>query len=259
MTERFSQRGGYGQDVPEITVREEAPFELRAILERFAVDSGLRHGELLDLVCDVLMTVRDDFKNITENLRDKLRQCEWFYIYDVIEEVHRTLHEKSRNAEDFTRKVNAYFRKNGVGWQLIDGRVESRGSEVFEDLGRKALSQLEPENKTASVQLHEALTDLSRRPEVDATGAVQHAIAALECVAREITGDRNSTLGKIIRDNPNLLPTPLDQAVEKLWGYTSEQGRHLRESASPGYEEAEITVSLSAAICTYLIRKKQLA
>lgn len=64
-----------------------------------------------------------------------------------------------------------------------------------------------------------------------------------------------ATLGEVIKRNPGLLPKPLDQAVEKAWGYASETGRHLREGDSPAYDEAELIVGLSGAVCRYLARK----
>ena len=57
------------------------------------------------------------------------------------------------------------------------------------------------------------------------------------------------------KKHPNIVPKPLDIAIEKIWGFTSEQGRHLREGQAPEYLEAELVVELSAAISTYLGKK----
>ena len=50
------------------------------------------------------------------------------------------------------------------------------------------------------MKIHEALQDLSRRPQPDLTGALQHALAALECLARDVTGENKPTLGQLMRD-----------------------------------------------------------
>lgn len=71
-------------------------------------------------------------------------------------------------------------------------------------------------------------------------------MAALECVARDVTGDPKATLGAIIAAKPVLIPKPLDQAVEKAWGYASQYGRHLVEGGNPSIEEAELIVGISA-------------
>ena len=47
----------------------------------------------------------------------------------------------------------------------------------------------------------------------------------------------------------------MDIAIDKIWGFTSEQGRHLREGQAPEYIEAELVVEITAAISTYLGKK----
>ena len=74
-------------------------------------------------------------------------------------------------------------------------------------------------------------------------------------MARDVAGDPKSTLGFVLARNPGLLPAPLDQAIEKLWGFASEQGRHLREGRVPSYEEAEVAVHVAAAVARYLSKK----
>src|SRR5207237_803048 len=75
--------------------------------------------------------------------------------------------------------------------------------------------------ETAHNELQEALKDISRRPEPDATGAVQHSMAALECVAKDVTGEHKATLGQILARHATVVPKPLDVAVDKLWGFAS--------------------------------------
>ena len=108
---------------------------------------------------------------------------------------------------------------------------------------------------TAKTEIREALNDLSRRPNADITGAIQHSLASLECVARQIAGNTKMTLGELIKKYPNIVPKPLDEAISKIWGFTSEQGRHLREGGQPTYVEAELVVGLSAVLTTYLGKK----
>lgn len=109
--------------------------------------------------------------------------------------------------------------------------------------------------ETSQDEIREALKDLSRRPSPDITGSVQHSVAALECLCREITGQKSATLGKLINDHPGIVPQPLNKVVSEIFGFSSEQGRHLREGEAPNYEEAELVVHLSASLCTYLCKK----
>ena len=86
------------------------------------------------------------------------------------------------------------------------------------------------------------------------TGAIQHAMAALECIARDKAFSKD-TLGLLIQRNPDLFPKPLDKAIELIWGFGSNQGRHLMEGKTPAFDEAELIVGLSGVLCRYLTRK----
>jgi hypothetical protein len=107
---------------------------------------------------------------------------------------------------------------------------------------------------TAATEIQEANADLVKNPP-DRTGAIQHSIAALECVLREYCGDQ-ATFGKLLERYPKLFPKPLDVGIEKIWGFASEMGRHLQEGREPEIEEAELLVGLAMAGCTYLVRKR---
>src|SRR5690606_3639468 len=132
--------------------------------------------------------------------------------------------------EIFINEINEYFVANGIGWKIVNDRIETRGDEVFETAVHRVVEVLETAKlQTAKSEIREAINDLSRRPIPDITGAIQHSLACLECVAREATGDKKATLGELIKKYPSIVPKPLDIAIDKIWGFTSEQGRHLRE------------------------------
>jgi hypothetical protein len=253
----FSRRHGYLPDDVEISVREDAPRELRGVMVDIAYEAGLSPHDVRGAVCRVLRRREDPnnwtaFPNVDGEVRDHLDSCEWYEVYDVIE----SLAEEVEKPEKFEQELNEYFRRRGIGWQLADGRVQIRGPEAFERTVKDAGEALSEDNRTTAAQeIHEALQDLSRRPKPDATGSIQHALAALECVARDVTGDHKATLGAIIKKHRGLLPPPLDAVVDKLWGFSSEQGRHLREGREPAPEEAELAVHVAAAVATYLSRK----
>ena len=67
--------------------------------------------------------------------------------------------------------------------------------------------------------------------------------------------DKKATLGKLINDNPDIVPNPSDKVIKEVFAFASDQGRHLREGATPDYKEAELVVHLSASLCTYLTKK----
>lgn len=261
----FSERYGFAPNSPEITIRYDAPADLRGMVTEFAYESGLRCERIKTIVCREIGVPPDPSLSSDDcdwEVRRILNGCEWYEVYDVIEVLLSELRrvepwvDNGTGEDRFSSRLNRFFIKNGIGWQLVGGRLEVRGTEGFEAAVHTASSELKKAGmSTAAQEIHEALHCLSRRPNPDRTGAIQHAMAAAECVAREFADKPKGTLGDIIKRNPGLFPSPLGEGVNKLWGYASEQGRHLREGREPGYEEAELSVTVAAGVITYFIKK----
>jgi hypothetical protein len=263
----FSERHGYSVPEPDITIREDAPSALRGAIPTAATNAGMGFSDLRQVVCQAL-TVAPDIRgnwsesNVMAEVAQLLEECEWPEVYDVVEAIaHRLLHQSPSRydhqmpQEMFSRDINRVLHRNGIGWQLIGDRIEMRGSEVFEIVVREGRDELWKAGKqTTSTELHEALRDLSRRPTPELTGAIQHGIAALECLSKDLTGSKD-TLGALVKNNPSLFPSPLGDAISKVYGFASENGRHLREGGEPSFEEAELVVGLSGVLCRYLGRK----
>ncbi len=247
----------------EIRIHNDAPGELREVLPVIAADVGFSPKPLRRLVCQVLFVAPNrnnwsESPNIEDEVSELLGDCEWYKIYDIIESIYNDLSNRGLGdkAEKFSCNINKFFLQNGIGWQLVDGQVISRGPEAFEAAVVSASKTLEESGRvTASLEIHEALLDLSRRPKPDLTGALHHAMASLECVARDVTGNQKATLGELTKKHFALFPPPLDQAVEKAWGYASDRGRHLREGHEPEIEEVELVVGLASVLATYLSKK----
>jgi hypothetical protein len=283
----FSKRRGYAKP-KDILIWEDAPGNLRYFVFSYAHDLGFTPHTLRDTICSVLR-VRPDpnnftaYPNVWEETEELVYGCEWYKFYDFIEEIYQLLskakavdadgalrpkHEFVRVLESVTSYVelalrpakfeadlNEYFIDEGIGWRLIQGQLATRGTETFESNVHGASDALTQAKRfTARDEIHEALVDLSRRPEADLTGAIQHAMAALECVARDVCGGAKLTLGQLVKKYPGTIPKPLDDAVEGAWGYASEMARHIREGRKPGRREVELIVSLAATVVTYLSR-----
>lgn len=255
--DRFSSRHGYEREDAEITIRHDAPVALREAVISIAYGCGFKPSDLRSMLCAILYRAPDrsnwsEYPNIEGEVRELSEDLAWFEVYDFIEGLASA---RQRGEHSVEHELNRCFRRMGVGWQLISGRLEVRGTETFELTVRHGIDQLREQGKaTASSELHEALRDLSRRPDAEVTGAIQHALAALECVARDTCGSKD-TLGDLVRRNPGLFPKPVDEVVSKAWGYTSNFGRHLQEGRPPQFEEAELMVGLSGALCRYLTRR----
>jgi len=202
-----------------------------------------------------------EYPNIWGEVESLMYDCPWYKVYDIIEAmydrfVQHDAQNRQRDAVLFAEAVNSFFIEEGIGWQLSNGQIVVRGTETFEATVHTATEALQSAQRpTAASHLHEALGDLSRRPEPDLSGAVYHAMGSLECLARDVTGNPKATLGEVLKNNPDLLPKPLDTALSQVWGYASNVARHVQEGCEPGRDEAELVVGLCAAVVTYLTRK----
>lgn len=264
MAERFSRRIGPFRNDPEISVRDDAPQHLRravvALAESYNIDASSLGRRLIRLLkVPRVVLFGHQFMPKYEDIRQVIDKCDWSNVYDIIEELYEELvltAETRYVPIKFTEEINDHLRQHGIAYQLVDGQVEHRGDDSFESSAKEALRVTQESGLDAAQrELSEALDDLSKRPQPDLTGAITHSINALEAVAGEVSGDRSATMGKIVNDNPDMFPKPLDVAVEKMWGYASQYGRHVSEDKDPTQDEAELVVHVSAAAVTYLVRK----
>ncbi len=267
MNEKFSIKHGFRDSKEaEITIRNDAPHEFRGILIALAYECGYGPTSLRSLVCKTLRKRPDkdnwsEYPNMDDEVHGLIDDCEWYRVYDIVEAISQSMKEApySYDADKFESEVNSYFIENGIGWQIIEGNIEVRGPELFEEIVQTSKNLLKDTNRdTAHKELHEALTDLSRRPTPDITGAIHHSMASLECVARDVCGDQKASLGEILKRYKGLIPQPLDQTVKTAWGYASENARHIREGREPTFEEAELIVGICATVTNYLARKEKL-
>lgn len=263
MGTHFSHRHGYaGQR--EITVREDAPEALRAGIADIARELGASYTDIRAVVCHVLHRFPDpgnwsEIPNVRDEVIELLQNCEWYRVYDTAEALFRYFSQRQLHGQ-FSNRLNALFREEGIGWQMTDGQVVTRGADEFENAVAGAVRQLGNANlPTARNELEEARRDLSRRPDPDITGTVQHCMAALEATARVLANDPRATLGELLGRQAVALgiPRPLDVALERMWGFASEMGRHLREGRNPSREEAELLIGTASTIINYVLQVRR--
>lgn len=259
----FSKRHGFGPDIPAITIWHDAPERFRAALLNTAKNScNLSPSTLRDIACGVLHERPDpsnwsEYPNIWGEVQQLVYHCEWFRVYDIAEALAQYLGRSFHQGKHiFERELNDCFRELGIGWKMKDSRIQARGEDDYEKIVAQAKNELNKANMpTAQSEISEALNDLSQRPQPDLSGAVHHAMAALECVARSVIGQPKATLGEIVAGLNNPLPKPLDEAVKKAWGYASENARHGREGRLLSRAEAHLIVGLSSSVISYLLQK----
>ncbi|MCC6573856.1 MAG: hypothetical protein IT462_08695 [Planctomycetes bacterium] len=257
----FSRRQGLRKTASEPPIWDEAPESLRiAILNAARGIGRLGPQGVRDVVCDVLLC-RPDKNNWSDDpvwneVLDHVEGCQWFQFFDLVEKLAPAVFRRTGDPSAFQTAVNGSLEDANVGWRLRDGLVVAMADDTARPPIDHALKVLEDHHlATAQTELHEAIKDISRRPEADCSGAVQHAMAALEAVARHVTGDAKRTLGEILKHHRDLVREPLKTGLEKLWGYTSDQARHGREGNAVEPAEARVVVGIAAALVPYLISK----
>lgn len=250
----FSSRNRINIKPISVTIRFDAPQELRVWLFDLVKKLGFSIKAFRGIVCQMSYQTADP-NNWGENsfmeseIRVLLENCRWNYIYDIIETTLVALPQQIK--KPFCDNINNYFISNGYGWKLENGQVLSRGDGAFEESMSSAVTCVKETNPDAFNEIREALFDISKRPEPDVTGAVQHSMAALECFCRSIFGEEKKTLGEIIKNHRDDIAKPLDNVMEKLWAFASNYGRHVQEGNVPLFDDAEFVVHICASLIVY--------
>lgn len=256
--EPFSRRYGYSAPEAAISIREDAPDFVRSAVVSLARGFGLSPDTLRSEICAGLLRTPDRNNwspdNVSREVEFLIEDAPWYRVYDIAERLHDFVERLSwGSGERFAVQLNEVFRETGVGYEMKEGRIVGRGSLVFREATEEAIRIMTVAKKpTAAEQMRQALADITRRPP-DITGAVQHGIAALECTARDVSGQPSANLSQTL--STLNLPKPLDQAVDKLWSFASQRGRHISEGRDPNFEEAELVVTISSAVSVYLLRR----
>jgi hypothetical protein len=251
MTDTFSRRFGV-RPVPTKLVRDEAPRKMRSALVALLANRDVDLLLARDSLYQILREVMPNWMELVPSWKffdGALQQATWYEVFDFIE----TLTGELKDLE-LEENINELFDDYGIGWKVHFGQIETRGDELFEQSVSTAREGLKRAGRdTAASELNEAMADLSRRPEADARGAISRAVGALEALAKDLKQDPKAKLGHLVKQIG--LPKPLDGAAAQIWGYASDQARHVTEGHSPSRSEAALVVQICAAFITYLSEK----
>lgn len=88
---------------------------------------------------------------------------------------------------------------------------------------------------------------------------MQHAGPAIECLAREISGDTKLSLGDIIKKREDLFPGAYRKMADAMWGIVSNQGRHMKEEGEPSLKDALFVVGSITNLAAFLLARRPTA
>ncbi len=227
----FSKRHGFRTRPMEMR-REEAPPALRSFVLRHVSDSArtsIHHAR--DLVSHTLKYIpnpaNQSVDEIWKEIQQSIESCDWFLVYDLIEELYRDRQWNKDEQDGFLKEVNELFYDQNLGWQLRTVPIEDvnlvvpeigiRGSEAFETAVTGALHSLESSGRsTAKKDPHGALQD-----------------------------HPGTTLDQTVKRHPERFPAPLGN-VSKLDGFASDGVRQVTEGKVLLQKKAEPIASISA-------------
>jgi hypothetical protein len=86
----FSERFGYRGPDAEITIREDAPEEIRNGVLMLGYAAGMAPGSMRDAVCEVLLRRPDPWSpgNIQNEVHWLIDSAPWYKIYDIAERLY---------------------------------------------------------------------------------------------------------------------------------------------------------------------------
>lgn len=187
----------------------------------------------------------------------------WHQKLDLIEETIKYLkneyHMNGMHVDIiFKNKLNKEFERLNFGYRIIDGLITEITSEQEIQSIEKALE----ENKdNVRIHLNNALKALSIRPTGDYRNSIKESISAVEAFSREITGENNLNFKKMETKGLKI-PSILQEAFKKLYGYTNHADTGIRHSLMdetaeyvPRADEALYMLITCSAFINYLNSK----
>jgi hypothetical protein len=207
--------------------------------------------------------IPDDDSGILLYVEKLVFEGQWYEIYDFIEFClanypKRRLIDANTDflsAANLSSACNRCLEREMSAWRVVGKRVTRlTSSEEIEAV--EAAQALAGKYEPASIHIATAVTHLSDRKSPDYRNVIKEAISAVESMCRIITNDPKATLGDALKqiEAVNLHPA-FKLALEKLYGYTSDQGgiRHsLLEQSTIDFEDAKFMLVSCAAFVNLL-------
>lgn len=188
-------------------------------------------------------------KGAYDELKDYFTNCQWFEIYDLLEEI---ANDQSQLLSDQTLQwINNTLEKHNSAYRFV-------GTEVAEITDQNEIKAIEAALITADppvrAHLDASLRMLSDREAPDYRNSVKESISAVEATCRLVTGNTSATLGDALKRVRNLHPA-MSKAFSSLYGYTNDASgiRHsLTDEATITYADAKFMLVTCSAFVSYL-------
>ena len=160
---------------------------------------------------------------------------------------------------DWLKEVlNRYMESENAAYRVVGDEIV----EITDEHEIEAIeSALDGGIKCCQSHLSRALDLASDRTQPDYRSSIKESISAVEAACQSLAGKPKATLGdciKVIKNRGAIHPA-FEQALLKLYGYTSDEGgiRHALtdESVAPAYSDAKFMLVASSAFVNFMWTK----
>lgn len=198
----------------------------------------------------------DTAVRILAEIRALFFSAQWFWIYDFIEFSLGVLiearHRKLRS------RLNHILERELAGYRIVEDKFvpitdQNEIAEITQAITESPFSG-------SRHHLQTALDLMSSREKPDYRNSIKESISAIESVAREMTGNKNATLGDALKviEKSGDLHGALKAGFSSLYGYTSDADgiRHgMIEVPNLTSADAKYFLVICSAFVNYLVAK----
>lgn len=199
---------------------------------------------------------RSSKDNELDKIKDYIMKSEWYKVYDFIE-IHLQCLDEEKCATR-SEQYNSVLEHEKAGYRIINCEVSKiTDKEEISEIVEALSSQFDSVNR----HLAKALSLYSDIENPDYENSIKESISAVEAMCCHITGEENTTLGKMLNkliDSGINIHSAMEEAFKKLYGYTSDEGgiRHGSiEFVEAPEEDARYMLITCSAFINYLKSK----
>ena len=183
----------------------------------------------------------------------------WNKIYDYIELLFRWQDIIEFDKEIKLNEINRILKEENSAYRISqEGLVlPITNEEELESIHEANTNPYTPVNE----HIQKAISLFKKEPS-DYANSIKESISAVEALCQIIIEDKSATLGKAIKklkEKGVIIPPTLEEAFNKLYGYTSNEGgiRHALSEGDtpPTFDDAKYMLVSCSAFVNYLISK----
>ncbi len=256
-------------------VPESARTGLCQIMDNYFQNGTLNASQLYYNVSHALhITQENTYGEISNFPRDTretivklIMECEWWQFYDICEVIPRSLNPYFNNnmvRADFHEKVNILFKTEKLGFEIKDDSLVEKIDTSFADANIKNTRYLvkDPDFKEAVELFEKAFQEVYYKTQPDCNKCINDTLSATEAVARIVNNcdEKLASFNEIIDDltERGTIPRQIDRVICNIYLSLGDHQRitcGMNGSTNIGVDEAELVLSVTAAIITYLVSK----